>query len=297
MSKAAHDQREISQDHALALQLALIAGSEAAQSRLEIRWRNASGRMRQQWHGVRELDRTARAIRNLCRLGDTYVGAAPRVRVGGKGRDVERVHCLWVDLDTAETLAQLTRFEPEPSLVIETGSGGGHAYWQLREPLSGEWAQRANRRLVKALNGDAAATDPARVLRPAGTLNYKHSPPRPVVCVLLEPKAYVAAEIVGGLADDRRYVSVKTTPALAEWSSGPDGLSGLLRMVRESTPNQDRNRRLFWAACRAGEQAAAGRLDVDAAAEALREAGVSTGLAEPEVLATIRSGLRTGGAP
>lgn len=285
---AAHS---IPQVDALRLQLAMIAGNEPPTSRLELRWRNRRGGMSRQFIGVRELERAVSATRNLAQIGDVFVGAAPRVRDGGKARDVERVWCLWADLDSREALERAHEFKPAPSIIIETGSGGGHAYWQLNRPLTGPWAQRANRRLAKALGGDIAATDPARVLRPAHTLNHKHEPPRPVECVRLELDAYVAGDVVGRLPDDRSY---KPTPVaeLPMGNSRPSGrsLDALARVVREAAEG-DRNRLLYWSSCRAGEHVRAGRFDAETATATLRDAALTAGLSEAETDRTIRSGL------
>lgn len=58
-----------------------------------------------------------------------------------------------------------------------------------------------------------------------------------------------------------------------------------------TAPVGQRNARLHWAACRAGEHITAGRLDRLAAVGALESAGLDVGLGEREVTATVRSGL------
>ena len=74
-------------------------------------------------------------------------------------------------------------------------------------------------------------------------------------------------------------------------------LAGLLRVVREGQPG-DRNGRLHWAACRAGELVATGRIRASDAEEELQRAAMDAGLrgGEREARATVRSGLRAGGA-
>ncbi|MEW2421267.1 bifunctional DNA primase/polymerase [Streptomyces nigra] len=64
-----------------------------------------------------------------------------------------------------------------------------------------------------------------------------------------------------------------------------DRARGLVAFVLDSRPGT-RNNRLFWAACRAAEDALAGREDVQ---DALLTAAVRAGLDEREALATIRS--------
>ncbi len=212
----------IPQADALRLQLAMIVGNEPATSRIEARWCNASGRMSRRWFGVLELDRAVSALRNLRQIGDVFIGVAPRVRDGGKASDVERAWCLWCDLDSREALDRLASFKPGPSIVIETSGDHAHVYWQINRPPSGDWAQRANRRLALALAGDAASTDPARVLRAAGSLNWKHERARPVICTRLELDAYTAADVVAELPDDPRLPAQVAAGRPAGSQLGPD---------------------------------------------------------------------------
>lgn len=67
---------------------------------------------------------------------------------------------------------------------------------------------------------------------------------------------------------------------------------GLVAFVLDSRPG-GRNNRLFWAACRAAEDAQDGRED---ARDALLSAAVQAGLSEREALATIRSAYNRTGA-
>src|SRR5271169_4342688 len=69
-------------------------------------------------------------------------------------------------------------------------------------------------------------------------------------------------------------------------------LRGLVRVVLDATPERDRNTRLFWSACRAGELVSAGRVDEVTATGLLVDAATRTGLPEAEARRTIASGLR-----
>lgn len=71
-------------------------------------------------------------------------------------------------------------------------------------------------------------------------------------------------------------------------------LRGLVRVVLEATPERDRNTRLYWSSCRAGELVSAGRVDEATATGLLADAATRTGLPEAEALRTIASGLRAG---
>lgn len=67
-------------------------------------------------------------------------------------------------------------------MVVFSGSGQHrHAYWFLHEPVDLAVVEHLNRRLALALGADAGVvTKPHTILRPAGSVNRKHSPPAPV---------------------------------------------------------------------------------------------------------------------
>jgi hypothetical protein len=67
-------------------------------------------------------------------------------------------------------------------------------------------------------------------------------------------------------------------------------LAGLVRTVAEA-PQGTRNDRLFWAACRLGEHATAGRVPLDKGAAALLAAAAEAGLPAAEADRTLRSAL------
>ena len=50
----------------------------------------------------------------------------------------------------------------------------------MREPVALEVVERVNRRLALTLGADLRCSDAARILRPAGSVNRKHSPPAAV---------------------------------------------------------------------------------------------------------------------
>lgn len=282
---------EIPPHHALRLQLALIVGAEPRSSFIEIRPLKPNGQpatRERSFIPVGDHDRTAARILALREQHNVFMGCAPRTRREGTADAIERVWCLWADCDDHGALERLQAFRPLPNLVVRSGSDdSAHGYWQLDKPLSPAWARRANLRLALALGADRAATDAARILRPAGTLNHKHDPPRPVVCTRLELDVHTFAAIVGGLPDDAAYTP--RPPAASRLAPSPSRLlEGLVRTVGEADCG-NRNRALFWAACRASEHG----LDQVEAFEALREAGLAVGLAEFEIERTIRSGLET----
>jgi hypothetical protein len=128
---------------------------------------------------VERLDRLVETILSLAARTDVYVGVVPRRRHGGGRRDlVERAGVVWVDCDSSESLKALRRFRPLPGVVVGSGSNQNcHAYWLLDEPAELDVIERVNRRLAGALHADLRCAEAARILRPAGSVNRKHSPP------------------------------------------------------------------------------------------------------------------------
>jgi hypothetical protein len=137
-------------------------------------------------------------------------GEPPRAQHARAECNVAHIGALWLDLDVEDgnprkyaTLGQagagLKTFlrskaaAPfgEPDLIVRSG-GGMHAYWTLTEPLTvPEW---------RLLNGDFTAalrkvgiphdkgvvSNPATLLRPVGTHNFKYDPPRPVEALFVK---------------------------------------------------------------------------------------------------------------
>jgi len=290
----------IPQRDALKLQLAAIAGNEPTSSFFELRPLTREGQPAphdRAFIPVRERKDAAERILELAPTRNVYVGAAPRVREGGKAEDVERVWTLWGDLDGREALRRLARFRPLPSLVIRTGSPDhAHAYWPLRRPVSPAGAQRANRRLALALGGDMAATDPARILRPAGSLNHKRTPPGLVRCTrLVSSGMFTLEQVAGTLPDSEHYAPRPAIVAPARPSgSAPEGsLAGVARFV-SAVPAGNRNHALNWAAYAVAPRIAAGELDDGQVRDELRRAALAAGLGEHEAERTIHSGLTAG---
>ncbi len=290
-----HDARMPTPAVALRHYLLAVAGRAPASSLLEIRSRRLTGHgMEQVFTPARELDRAARVIVNRGQLSDTYVGVAPRVRPEGHVGAIEHVWLLWVDCDSEQSVERLARFDPGPSIVVRSGSGGAHGYWPLLEPLSPSHAQRANRRLALAVGADMNCTDGARVLRPPQTSNFKHAPAREVVCTRLLGQRFSVSAVVSGLPDSHHYRPVcrvlrgQRAPAAAR----PERvLAGLERSVAQAREG-GRNATLHWACCRAVEHADAGTLDERQALDVLSMAALEAGLDGAEIRATIGSAQR-----
>jgi hypothetical protein len=166
--------------------LTLLVGRESAL--LEVRARGERG-MLQAWYDTRRLPAACDAILADAQHTDVYVGCAPRVRRSGTRDAVTRCWVLWVDCDTPEAVAALDAFAIAPAAVIASGTATNrHAYWPLRSPISARRVGELNRRLAHALGADSGSVTAATaILRPPGTLNHKHAPPRPVSALALRP--------------------------------------------------------------------------------------------------------------
>jgi hypothetical protein len=183
---------------------AALAGSADGDDLLELRYRLDDGhRMGQVFDQPGHLRGLATRAIALGRRTDVYVGCAPRTRRHGGRNAVERAFVLWVDCDGEDAVAALQDFEPQPAIVIASGTGGNcHAYWPLTQPLPRDEIERANRRLAHVLGADLASADAARILRVPSTLSHKHAPPAPVRALRLDVDSRAAAvDVIGSLAD------------------------------------------------------------------------------------------------
>ncbi len=117
-----------------------------------------------------------------------------------KGVDhISRLPGAWADVDVCSgdepnkphatlegATSRLLAVPHPPSILIASGTGI-HAYWPLPEPTPGLARIAAlNRSIRDSIQGDNAI-DPARILRLAGTVNYKHGTPLPVELLHCEP--------------------------------------------------------------------------------------------------------------
>ena len=184
--------------------LEALAGEAAPGELLELRYRRSDGhRMAQLFEPAHRLRRMANRAVTLSRRTDVYVGCAPRTRRHG-GRDaVERAFVLWADCDGDDAVRALERFQPEPSIVVASGTATNcHAYWLLDAAMRADEVEQANRRLAHALGADAASADAARILRVPATYSHKHQPPVRVQAVRLDVERRMSpADVVAGLPD------------------------------------------------------------------------------------------------
>jgi hypothetical protein len=180
------------------LYLRVLFGAES-EGWIEVRFKRPGG-MGRRFEPVPYASGFERQLVKLGQRTDVYVGVALRKEQSGTRDAIEWVYVVWCDCDSPDSIAALEAFEPQPSLVVASGSGQ-HAYWSLSAPTVPEAIERANRRLADWLGADLRATDAARILRPPGTLNHKSDPPRPVCIERFAHDVYTLGEVVGHLPD------------------------------------------------------------------------------------------------
>jgi hypothetical protein len=182
--------------------LGALHGCAPPGSLIELRFRLGPG-MGQRFLPAERLGRVADRIASLAPSTDVFVGVIARARGGGSRRDlVQRATVVWVDCDDRTSVAELARFRPPPTMIVASGSGPNqHAYWLLDEPAGIDEIEHANHHLAVALGADLHCGDGARIMRPAGSTNRKHSPPTAVRLLVCDEHASVAlTDLTAGLA-------------------------------------------------------------------------------------------------
>ncbi len=166
--------------------------SAPAGSLVEVRFAVESG-MRRRFHRVAEIEGVVDTVAGLACRTDVFVGVVPRRRRGDRRDDlVGRASVVWVDCDSDESVAALAAFRPRPAILVASGSGQNrHAYWLLRDAVGLDVIEQLNRRLALALGADVRCSDAARILRPAGSANWKSGQPDAVRLIALDEQRRV----------------------------------------------------------------------------------------------------------
>ena len=170
---------------------------------------------------------------------DTYFGVNP---TAARKRDYERallndvvaVNCLFAEYDGKDfpskddALRQAESLRPAPSIIIDSG-GGYHLYWLLkdtyhiRDGQEYQYIKDVLARWVELVGGDTVK-DLARVLRVAGTFNYKpdYGPKAPPVffveCHL--DRQYDLAELVKLLPPSQKKEAAPKPQVVLSLSDG-----------------------------------------------------------------------------
>jgi hypothetical protein len=164
---------------------------------------------------------------------EAFVGVAARHEARGSKHAVSETRFLWVDIDHPNRLEVLWEFlaeRPCHLLVESAGSGGVHAYWTLDRPLPARFADRepieqANLRIIHALGEEVAdlqCKERSRVLRVAGTVNFKTGRHARVVEANLALPPYEPRRLVGDLPDPPDAIRpARNGPARGEEEADP----------------------------------------------------------------------------
>src|SRR5438132_1022425 len=171
---------------------------------------------------VRRIIHNAPKIEIFIGVGLRHPDCTSQQDKRGKSEDVYALPGLWIELDhnagvhaakhllptPQELLEFIQRLPFDFSLIVDS-SGGYHCYalfkelWILDTPKEHQQAALLLRRFQRTIQVQAAAhgwkvdstADLARVLRPAGTYNYKTDPPKPVTILHEDAIRYNPSDI------------------------------------------------------------------------------------------------------
>jgi hypothetical protein len=198
--------------------LRVLCAPASQEQWLDVRWRSARHPMRRRFIAANRIAQAERLIASRARHGDVYVGVALRDCATHGGRAaIAGSQLAWLESDNPRSAELIAAFAHPPSMIVASGTPGHlQAYWALDRRCDANELERLNRRLALALCGDSGATDAARILRPPGSLNYKHDPPRAVTLLRLGAEAPVSVtRLSAALPRDPDPVSWRPAPRAA----------------------------------------------------------------------------------
>lgn len=166
--------------------------------------------------------------------------------------------------------------------LVRTPSGGLHAYYPAHPDRAQSSWQAARAHVDFRGDGGYIIAPPSTVLRPGGV-----RVPYRLIVAAGSPPAPVDAARLREFLDPRTPIPLDRAPAARFERQGSDAkvLAGWVAGRGEG----ERNRGLFWAACRLAESGA----PTDVTLDALGSAAEHAGLGAREIMATIRSAYRT----
>lgn len=208
----------------------------------------------------------------------------PNANVGVACGEVSGIIVVDIDprnggMETVRSLRQ-RGFELPPTISVFTPSGGVHGYYRYQDGLSGSRNPLGAGIDVQS-NGKYVVAPPSRLSDGRG-YSWRRAPfgdsfpplPQWVVKRLTPPKP-------------------TRTPFYEPVRGDPGDLTGPMVFLETMTAGE-RNKVLFWAACRAGDMMRKGEISETEAISQLMAAGARAGLDQGEMPKTIRSGIRKG---
>ena len=248
-----------------------------------------------------------------------WIGVSPRSNnKRGKKEDLLALLASYADLDCGaaghkgatkyqtkiEVQTAVEHCPLRPSILIDSG-GGLQAHWLFREPvqpLNGNLAriEAVLKGIAVALGGDPM--NAAQILRLPGTYNMKLADnPRPVTIVWCEPdRVYDLTEIEQWAEQFRGHEQTSRSNRQGSHASEYEDYAQkalaeeLANLARTPEGSHYRNNQLNKSAFSLGQLVGAGVLDKGKVEAALYGMALSIGLSEPEIRATIRSGVEDG---
>ncbi len=158
--------------------LEILHGRKLPEEYIEIRTKTVDGVAAKAF--FKSTDAAVKAIEKTLDK-NVWVGIQPRASRGGKKEDVANSYWLYADLDNSKIKTVsgyrdyvARRFCLPPTLIINSG-GGQHFYWAV-ETLPPQVVIALCSEISDKLHSDRLS-DPSRVFRVPGTLNYKYDPP------------------------------------------------------------------------------------------------------------------------
>lgn len=119
-----------------------------------------------------------------------------------KKEDIASIRMLHVDVDHADAIERIRKFQPPPSWTLHSG-GGAQAFWFLDEPLMDiDLGERLNKAIAERVGGDNCH-NADRIMRLAGTLNVPNSKKQ------AKGRQVALAYVIRDLTDPSRRYSVK----------------------------------------------------------------------------------------
>jgi hypothetical protein len=163
---------------------------------------------------------------------DFYYGVHPTTARGtqysrAKLGDIGAINCLFAEYDDkdwangrSDINQHIAALDAPPSALVASGAGV-HAYWLLRDTVTVTDANREELRDIQkgwnaSVGGSVGVNDLARVLRIAGTVNHKYTPPLPVELIYCDlTELYDFTHLCGLLPPPQQQApaAATTTPA------------------------------------------------------------------------------------
>jgi putative DNA primase/helicase len=211
---------------------------------------------------------------------------------GRKASNIVRARSLFLDLDGA-ALDPVATCSAPPHIITESSPGRWHCYW-IVSGLPLDAFTPMQKALAVRFGGDTGVHDLPRVLRLPGFVHRKGAPflsllqdvdeQRPPYTFEQMREAFPPAPAPPPPPISRRALAIRAMrPAVL----------GILRVVAQA-PESNRNKVLYWGACRFAEMVAAGALSDSDAVALIVEAASRAGLPHAEAQRTAHSALRRG---